>query len=220
MPQQHLSIDPLIYNTMTLAGFTPPKPAMEPFTLIPFHSWIEHPDHGMVPTYGPTEENSNVVITIPVINDPTPSDELQTRAIQYYAYLLDPGMWVPGMQTVDMKVIRDVKLNGLVDSTNWASGAIFDYRNYLAQDIFSRIKEYSLERWGQELTEDMEYEVFGRINPNDREPADEVLPFSEMLDELLELHEKLDGWVTVTGSTAEYVSLYDWESLVETHGSE
>lgn len=82
-----------------------------PITLLPFFMWIEHPDFGLVPTYGGPFDS----YTIPELDNDT-RVPLHERELLRYRYDHDLGGWrVDEVELIDVRLILEDELVRLQD---------------------------------------------------------------------------------------------------------
>lgn len=83
-----------------------------PITLLPFFMWIEHPDLGLVPTYGGPFDSYTI---------PTPDEGFDSKNrfdITYirYGYDHDLGEWHDGCEAINERVVYE---ETLIDLGAW-----------------------------------------------------------------------------------------------------
>lgn len=82
-----------------------------PITMLPFFMWIEHPEKGMVPTYGGPLDSYTI---------PEPANLPDEGGIDWHdieltreRYDHDAGGWVDGCESVTMRLVTEEKLSEL-----------------------------------------------------------------------------------------------------------
>lgn len=84
------------------------RPDACPITCLPFFMWVDHPENGMVPTYGGPFDS--YTIPEPQLDPNNPRSETQYLCQRYDH---DAGEWVEGWQDVGLKVVTDEYLSEL-----------------------------------------------------------------------------------------------------------
>jgi hypothetical protein len=87
-------------------------PDVCPFTLLPFFSWVSHPELGIVPTYGGPFDSYTIPEPVMPIDGPLRID------VQYERYRFDhdAGHWVNGVEIIDLRVVAE---ETLIDLNAW-----------------------------------------------------------------------------------------------------
>jgi len=81
-------------------------PDRDPITLRPFFMWIEHPERGMVPTYGGPFDSFTLAVPD---NLPEGKEQIARIDVEYSCerYDHDEGAWVEGCEDSGMRVVSE-----------------------------------------------------------------------------------------------------------------